>query len=177
MRTDYGLSCTVDASGSIDGFDKTKGSVFDGEDDDCDGRVDEDAQLPCLIVVNDVWDNLKKGVKNDENALRYVAYSSPNGKYSNTSASVKDNKYNYSLDLIKNRDDSVNLCRFGMLKGEKTDQGYVPVCVPIFKPRDYDFFGDAFDSNCDGVDYDYKNAVFFDSIGGGDAVGGDKSCR
>ncbi len=64
-----------------------------------------------------------------------------------------------------NPDGSVNLCTLGYLQSDADlMQGEDRKCVPLFsKPREFDFYGDGIDSNCDGYDYDLSSAVFINS--------------
>ena len=46
--------------------------------------------------------------------------------------------------------------------GAKVCDGGKEVCRQLYQPREYDFYGDDVDSNCDGVDWDTVHAVFVD---------------
>ena len=161
LDTSYSLACTVTDEGSeSDGIVEGK-PVFDGLDDDCDGRVDEDAMIPCIININAAYSDLKKGV----DASAYTAFTRADG-----------------YKLPQNNDGSINLCRIGILQSKKTNVDnkvtFTPICVPLYQPRDYDFYGDAFDSNCDGVDYDIEHTVFVENSEQGASLGGDDfTCR
>lgn len=50
-----------------------------------------------------------------------------------------------------------NICSYGV---NICQSGGQMACIPLYEPRDYDFYGDGIDSNCDGYDYDVKHAVF-----------------
>ena len=72
-----------------------------------------------------------------------------------------------------NPDGSINICKFRMTNcanGEKyeADGGY-----QMFNARDYDFYGDGVDSNCDGYDYDMNKAIFVAKNGIGRMDGSD----
>ncbi len=49
------------------------------------------------------------------------------------------------------------------------------VCKQLFEPRPYDFYGDGIDSDCDGYDWDYDNAVYIARYGGGLFDGNDET--
>ena len=51
---------------------------------------------------------------------------------------------------------NAGICRMGV---QVCADGKV-VCQQLYQPRDYDFYGDNVDSNCDGVDWDNAHAVF-----------------
>ena len=57
--------------------------------------------------------------------------------------------------LVTTHDESVNICAKGALicRNGKTE------CKQMFQPREFDFYGDGIDSNCDGFDYDDKNTI------------------
>ncbi|MBO4350977.1 MAG: hypothetical protein J6A01_08540, partial [Proteobacteria bacterium] len=164
LQKNFALSCTVsDDDNTVDGLDKNGKPLLDGIDDDCDGRVDEDAMIPCVITKNAAFEILENGVKETDYYTTYL-----------TAAQIKAYK------LPQNVDGSVNLCRIGILQSEPgpivdNKQTYIPKCVPLFKPRDYDFYGDAFDSNCDGLDYDINNTVFVSPENQGTYPGSDSN--
>ncbi|MBO4351536.1 MAG: putative metal-binding motif-containing protein, partial [Proteobacteria bacterium] len=178
LTTEYALTCTVDDNicydndhnviPCLDGLDADGKPKFDGIDDDCDGRIDEDGMIPCIITAeNAPYDSIKNGVKNGKDEIMYETYYTRAG---------------YSL--FTNADSSINLCRIGILQSKKTIVGdevtYEPICVPLYVPRDYDFYGDAVDSNCDGVDYDINHTVFLGVPNQGDIYGSntkDNNCR
>ena len=49
--------------------------------------------------------------------------------------------------------------------GVEICSGGAKSCIQLYQARDYDFYGDGVDSNCDGVDWDATNAVFVDKYG------------
>ena len=157
----YALQCTGKNEATVDGL--LDGEIlFDGKDDDCDGIIDEDAMIPCVITQNAPYNEIANGV---ESTSFYKSYKSAN---------------NYELPT--NIDGSVNLCRIGILQSKAVTEGdsttYKTICKPLYKPRTYDFYGDAFDSNCDGVDYDIDHTVFVTKDDQGDLLGSDSNlCR
>ena len=154
-----------DGNGKIDGIVDNL-SAFDGIDDDCDGKIDEDAWVPCVITNSGLsWESLKDGITNTKDYKYYL------------------NSSGYSLP--KNEDGSINLCRLGILQSKKIQKDddtyeFQSVCRPIYEPRAYDYLGDGVDSNCDGADYDYVHAIFVAPPSQGMAQAGDddkQSCK
>lgn len=154
----YALSCYAETDGTVsDGISSSGALEFDGKDQNCNGTADEDAWLPCIITGNARYEDLKNGTTKFE-------------YYTDETAG------NYKLP--ENDDGSVNLCRIGILKGVLEKQQYVPKCFPLYEPREYDFYGDSFDSNCDGADYDYKHTVFVSPVAQGTIQGDENNtCR
>ncbi len=112
-------------------------------DEDCeDGKVCSEGSciidevidvVPCVITKLAPYEQLKAGV----GSASYQTYSDA------TAGSYK---------LLKNGDGSINICQIGYVKENK--------CFPIYTPREYDFYGDGIDANCDGADYDTNHTVF-----------------
>lgn len=79
-----------------------------------------------------------------------------------------DEDYVETYVELKNTDpNSKEKCLSGIEICEGICRHGIKVCVSgkeneiaLFDARPYDFYGDNVDSNCDGVDYDIKNAVF-----------------
>ncbi len=74
---------------------------------------------------------------------------------------------------ITNDDGSLNLCKLGYhpsVKEIEADSS-LDKCIPLYSPREYDFYGDGIDSNCDGYDYDLSKTIFVtlktQGLGGG----------
>ncbi len=161
----FGLSCVSNASSDkLDGIVKDDSGnlsiVFDGIDDNCDGIPDESANVPCVITAEMDYNEYSHGVSS-----LYKAYISDD---------------DYELPVNNETDNSINLCKLGMLKRGKqmnADGTFKGVCEPIFEPRAYDFYGDGIDSNCDGVDYDLKHTVLVASESQGDIQGGVGDCH
>lgn len=156
---EWSLQCVGGGNGSVDGRDASGKPEFNGMDEDCDGLVDEDAWVPCVITnTNLPWDassvdvtglaSLKDGIANP---VDYIVYS--------TALGYEDKA------LPKNADGSFNLCSLGILQSRSIEQpdGSVdiqPFCMPLYQPRENDYYGDGIDSNCDGADYDMVHARF-----------------
>ncbi len=157
-NAEYALSCYAETNGTVsDGIGSNGELEFDGKDQNCNGVADEDAWLPCIISGNALYDDLKKGTTKFE----YFTDETASG-----------------YKLPENNDGSVNMCRIGILKGVLEKQQYVAKCFPLYEPRAYDFYGDGFDSNCDGADYDYKHTVFVSPVAQGTIQGDEKNtCR
>ncbi len=160
QNIDYGLSCIAPSNGEVDGLDENGNVQMNGKDDNCNGVVDEDGMLPCLIQINSDYENYKDGLEvSGSESVKYFTDADKGG---------------YQLDAVKNRDGSINLCRLGVLSPNKYDDStgvYSLKCSPIFTPRKYDFYGDGIDSNCDGADYDLEHTLFVASKEQGEAYG------
>ena len=142
----------------------------DGFDDDCDGLIDEDGMIPCLITDEEFdpssFDTDTPYVTNLE-GTKYSAYNTigVENYYDEVYKSISE-KYEKDIKTIENDDGSLSLCRIGILKSKvvynpKTDKSErTNICESIYKPRVYDFYGDGIDANCDGTDYDVENAKF-----------------
>ncbi|MBO4351061.1 MAG: putative metal-binding motif-containing protein, partial [Proteobacteria bacterium] len=159
---DWQLKCMPKISfDTKDGLDANGNPSFNGLDNDCDGRINEDGWVPCVIT-NDTlpWESTDSSVPSVKdgisNTMDYKFYLNSQG---------------YALP--RNEDGSVNLCRLGMLQGKKNGDHYEPICMPIYEPRAYDYYGDGVDSNCDGADYDMNRARFVALPAQGDANAGD----
>ncbi len=184
----YGLIC----SAAADGSDNT----FNNVDDDCNGLVDDAAVKPCIITLPNDTD-LKFGDGASCTATGDDT-TDPDAAECGYVVPPTESDYNTALASAKalNRDGSLNLCRLGKLEidinkqkpstveNPEKDPEYYAKCVPMFSPRQYDrkraegsknsdvdFFGDGIDSNCDGYDYDLRNAVFVDMSGEGNCNG------
>ncbi len=60
-----------------------------------------------------------------------------------------------------NADGSINLCRIGAMPSiSEVEDGAEKTCIALYHAREWDFYGDGIDSNCDGFDYDLKSAIF-----------------
>ncbi|MBO4351505.1 MAG: hypothetical protein J6A01_11250, partial [Proteobacteria bacterium] len=172
MKTSYALSCDAEIEGTLDGIvEKSDNKVefdIDGIDNNCNGLTDEDAWVPCIFKENHPSANLESGEFNG-NEIPYNAY-------------LDDSTY--SINVAENTDHSINLCRLGIQKTKAVQDSsgnlsYKKYCMPIYKPRKYDFYGDGIDSNCDGADYDILHTTFVVSTKQGTSTQtpSDASCK
>ena len=82
--------------------------------------------------------------------------------------------YQAALDAL-NIDGSINLCRLGYHPSENeiAANSAMDKCIPLYTARDYDFYGDGVDSNCDGYDYSLVDAIFVSGVFQGTQSGDD----
>ena len=82
--------------------------------------------------------------------------------------------YNAAL----NNDGSIDLCKLGYYpsQNEIAADPSKDTCLPLYTARMYDFYGDGVDSNCDGYDYNLKDAIFvYKTFQGGSSGNDDNS--
>ena len=182
-----------DFSDVIDGYEiNSAGEAIlklDGVDDNCNGITDEDGMIPCIITATDYNPTQNNSVSN-VGATRFVQFNAIGLSKDSSDYNLIANSYMSSINVTKalNFDNSLSLCRLGIVKSREIVQSgvkqRVEVCESLYKPysetapsRQYDYFGDGIDANCDGYDYDLQNAIFVDSQDNNAGAGNDETCK
>ncbi|MBO5753417.1 MAG: hypothetical protein J6S69_06970 [Proteobacteria bacterium] len=88
-----------------------------------------------------------------------------------------DESYEPSFTSLSqnNKDGSIDICKYRItqcLNGSVYDKDGG---LQVFTKRDYDFYGDGIDSNCDGYDFDVSKAIFIAQGGEGAENGSDSN--
>ena len=189
--TDNKMICKTpkDLSGIPDGYEiNSSGEMvlkLDGVDDNCNGMADEDGMIPCLITIADFDPNEADPAVSNVSKTRFVQFNTLGINITSSSYTDLANEYVSALDSVRalNADHSLSLCRIGALKSREIVQSgtkqRIEVCEPLYKPtsRQYDYFGDGIDANCDGYDYDIYKVIFVDSQDNNTGAGNDETCK